>query len=282
MKRLRWTLFAAALLPFQISTQSVRAQVSATYLANEGFLLDGGGRKVLIDALFGSGLEGYPAPPPDLRSKLETAQPPFDDVDLVLATHYHGDHFEAQAVARHLRANREARFVSTPQAADQARALLRDDPQALERVEGIHPQEGVIESLTRGGVELKVLNLHHGRNRRPPVQNLGFLISLGGLEILHIGDTEATAEDLRPYDLKSRRIDLALLPVWYLTYEEWIEAMRREIQPARIGVMHLAEPDAPASYFGPEGSYAERVRKLHADFPEAQVFVEPGVRVEYP
>ncbi len=69
------------------------AELEITYVANEGFLLAGGGKKVLIDALFDGGIAGYPTIPDELRPSLEQARPPFDGVDLVLATHFHGDHF---------------------------------------------------------------------------------------------------------------------------------------------------------------------------------------------
>ena len=49
-----------------------------------------------------------------------------DNVDLILATHNHADHFDPIAVGRHLRANPEARFVSTKQAVKSLRDRVED------------------------------------------------------------------------------------------------------------------------------------------------------------
>jgi hypothetical protein len=60
--------------------------LDVTFVANEGVLIRTPQSRVLIDAIFGSGLESYGAAPPAMRTALEKARPPFDEVDLVLAT----------------------------------------------------------------------------------------------------------------------------------------------------------------------------------------------------
>lgn len=170
-----------------------------TYLANEGFLLAGGGEKVLVDALFGDGLAGYAVVPAELRSKLEAAQPPFDGVDLVLATHFHDDHFDPRAVGRFLAAAPQARFVSTPQAVERLRTEYDGFEGIAPRVRAVLPAEGDAERLESDGVALTVYNLHHGRGR--PIENLGFLVEVGGARLLHVGDTMVDAEELAVLDL---------------------------------------------------------------------------------
>ena len=259
----------------------VGAQVKVTYVANEGFLLEGGGKKVLIDALFERGVSGYAKIPRTMRSELERAEAPFDGIDLVLVTHFHADHFAPGMVARYLRANPDASFVSTPQVAEQLRPVIPGGAGTDGRVTEALPDEGTREVLTRGGVELEVLNLHHGEERRPPVQNLGFIVKLGGMKILHVGDTEATAEVFGKYSLVEEKIDVALLPSWFLTYDRWIDVVRNEIAPAEIVVMHMPSRDAPPSYFGSHGSYDETVRALREEFPRAQISDEPGASMTF-
>ena len=186
------------------------AELRVTYLANEGFLLDSGEARVLIDALFDRGVEGYATLPPAMLSAARTANAPFDRIDLILATHYHADHFDAGTVIAHLRSNPAARFVSTPQAIAKIEALADGDRRILDRVEGVFPPEGNSISKEWPGIHLEVLNLHHGRGGRPEIENLGFLVEMGGLTWLHIGDTEATVDDFRPYSLRQRSIDVAI------------------------------------------------------------------------
>lgn len=253
------------------STGPAMAQVTVTHLANEGFLLEGGGKKVLVDALF-SGLPGYRRVSPSTGKRLESALPPFDGIDLILATHFHDDHFSPGPVRHYLQANPRAVFVSTPNAVERLLATGSDFPG---RIFAVLPPEGVREAHQFNGVEVEVLNLHHGRDRTPPVQNLGFVIRLGGRQVLHVGDTEATAAELAPLNLEKDPVSVALLPGWYLTSSgAWGEAVREAIRPRNIGAMHLAAKDAPSSYFGSDGSLQDRIQTIRRNFPDAEVFVK--------
>lgn len=251
----------ALLLFFLISTAAAGSDAPAkptvTYLGNEGVLLEAGGHKVLIDALVGPGLPHYPAPEGDLREALETASGRFADVDLVLAGHHHQDHFDAAAVARHLRANPEAVFVSTDEAVER---LLREigsgeAAQPLrDRIRAVDPAEGepLEVPLHPAGLRLTVWDLHHGRNRRPPVPNLGLLVELNGFRVLHVGDTEAVTDEIAGLGWADRSIDLALLPYWKVRGKAG-ESFRRAIGARHVRAFHLPRPTAPASWFGSDG-----------------------------
>ncbi len=63
---------------------------SITYVANFGFLIWAGEKKVLVDALFNKS-RGHPGLVGDGNA-------PFDDIDLVLVAHGDRDHFSARAV----------------------------------------------------------------------------------------------------------------------------------------------------------------------------------------
>ena len=118
--------FATALFLEIASGQAVPQTVEVTYLANEGFLIQSGNKKILIDALFRGELAPYAGIPGEWREKLETAKAPFDAVDLVLVSHVHSDHFDAASVARHLAHNPHAILVSSPQVVEKVRAMCDD------------------------------------------------------------------------------------------------------------------------------------------------------------
>ena len=224
--------------------------VEITYLGNEGFLIAASETRVLVDALYGDGLRGYPVVPAAERRRAEEATGPFAGVDLVLASHHHGDHFDPAAVGRHLAHNPEARFVSTEQAVESLRRGFAGWADVAGRVAGFWPAEGERAAFEHAGVRLTVLNLHHGRGRKPPVQNLGLLIDVGGLRLLHLGDTEVDADDVRPYKLREEGIDVALVPYWFFL-DDSFRPVLDEIGARHAVAMHLPSPDAPKSYFEP-------------------------------
>ncbi len=274
-------LAAAPLLPLPGQVDQAETDtpgIEITHIANEGFLIAGGGRRILVDALFSSGVEGYSTIPTDIRSQLEAGEPPFDKVDLVLATHHHADHFDPAMVARYLERFPDVHFVSTEQAAERFRDAVGSRPDLVARARGVMPPEGQRIQLAPGGggIGLTVLNLHHGKDRSPPVQNLGFIIEVGGMKLLHVGDTEADARDFAPYALANEGIDVALLPSWLLTYQEWKRAVTESIAPHWIVVMHLPRAGAPESWFGKSGDLAGLKRAIRRAFPDAVFLDRPG------
>ena len=242
------------------------AQVDLVYLGNEGFLLEAGETRVLVDALYGDGLKGYPVVPKEIRESLETGEGPFGGVDLVLATHHHSDHFRAEPVARFLRAQPEARFVSTRQAVE---AVLALDAGLRDRLQGFWPNPGERKSLAFEGLELEILRLHHGKNRRPEIQNLGFVLELGGVRLLHVGDTEVSVDDVAPYALDRSRLDVALLPTWHYSADN--HGVNELLGKVQRVVMHVAAEDAPAGYFYPAETLEDLLRVLGKTYPKAWV-----------
>jgi len=244
-----------------------------TALGNEGFLIESGDTSIIFDGLY-DGLNGYVAPTEEQRRARERAESPFDEVDLVLATHHHPDHFDARVVGEFLNANRHAVFVSTPMAVD----LLRDEGDRFrtisEQVRAVYPEEGESEHLEINGVRVEVLNLHHGRSRSLPVENLGFVVEMNGVSILHIGDTLATADELATLDLAQKDIDVAFVPYWHLLEEEGARAYLATIGANTVVAMHLPAADAPPSYLEPASDLKGLIRIVEEAAPGVLVFTD--------
>ncbi len=259
------------LFPTQAASRpALGSELEVTYLANEGVYLSDGSRGVLIDALFTDGVRGYSTLAPELRRSLESGAPPFDDVVLALATHSHADHFDPVSVARFLKSHPHAHFASTPQAI--RRLVPETEESDRDRIHSALPSEGHVESLTLGGVEIELLNLHHGRGGEPPTQNLGIVVTLADRRILHIGDTEARERDFRPLALG--RIDVGLLPYWFLLKPHYLEVTRQEIEPTHVVALHMPTTGAPKSYFDGATDVDDLAKRIQHHWPGAEVAVQ--------
>ncbi len=258
----------------------IRDSALVAYLANEGVLIVAAGRTVVLDALFREGVVHYARPGVSIREPLEEATGAFSGLDLVLATHHHADHFDAEAVLRHLRSNPEGRFISTLQAVSRLEAAEAaagggaGAESVMSRVTGAWPAEGDRETVAFGRIEVELLNLHHGR-RGEEVQNLGFLLDIDGFRVLHVGDTQATVEELAAYDLGGEAVDIAFIPYWKLLEAEG-PALVREIGARQLVAVHVPAADAPASYWGDTGGRAGLIRELGMAYPGVLVFTQPG------
>jgi glyoxylase-like metal-dependent hydrolase (beta-lactamase superfamily II) len=85
-----------------LSESAAAQNVEVTYIGNTGFMISSGKTAILIDALFDEGWDLYSVPSRSTRRDMKMARPPFDDVDAILVTHWHDDHFDANLAAEHL------------------------------------------------------------------------------------------------------------------------------------------------------------------------------------
>lgn len=231
-------------------------------------MLSSGGATVLIDALFGEGLRGYGVVSKPTRVRLEGATAPFDQVNAVLTTHIHPDHFDASAVAAHLGANRRATFVSTRQAVDAVRRAAGPAANAIAArlLVGDLPRGERRRAVIAGGATIYTLGLPHGG--QPAENNLGFVVDVGGFRVLHLGDTSEGMEAFTTLRLGELGIDVALLTPHYLREPALRDVVSREIRPRHIALVH-----APDGFFGRwRDNWSRIVREIRASYPDARIF----------
>lgn len=211
-----------------VSSYSQQKKTEVTYVGNAGFLIEVGDKKILIDALF-KGFEGSYELPQEVQDKLTSAQAPFNDVDLILVTHAHGDHIDPDMVRQHLQNNPKAFFASTEQIVN---AL--DGPS--ERCFAFNPTKGKSESKVINDIRIESFYFPHGANSR--IINIGFLISVNGVTLFETGDfdnEQYTFEEFRSLQLPEKKIDLAFIQHYYLTDK----AEARKFVEEGIGAKYL-------------------------------------------
>lgn len=182
------------------------AGVTLTWLGQAGFALRGHGATVLVDPFLSDRDDRRIPPPVDPRE--------LSDVDLLLCTHEHWDHFDAPTVAAVAQASPQARIVVPAPLTGQAVAAgvpaervvgavaheaLRDLPVQIIPVPACHGVE-VADAYNFGE------DLSGGQ-----VRYLGYVVDFAGVRVYHAGDTiwwpgqENVLRDLA--------VNLALLPI---------------------------------------------------------------------
>ena len=236
-------------------------RLELTYIGCEGVLIRSASGAVIIDGLFGAEAEGYHTPATADLARVRSAQPPFDGVDVVLATHVHEDHFDAAAVADYLRASPNTRFASSQQAVDQ---LLSTNPDLSERALAIDAREGERVRHDFGKVTAEAFGLSHGKVNYADVQHLGWVVTLEGRSIVHLGDGIIDEKTLQRAGLVDSAIDVGVLPFWFLTYPFGKRLVARAFRPRAIFACHvrLHERD-------------QVVSEIAAWMPDAVPLVEP-------
>lgn len=247
--------------------------VKVTYLACEGFLIEAGSKKVLIDALFDDETINYcHLHSSETQAKLRRAEPPFDDIDLILVTHGHRDHFSAGPVLEHMAANPDSIFIGPPQAVEQF------GDERPDRVVEVYLAPFESRAMGFGGIGIEAHRLHHSEfmvkdpgtgeevNRHRDVENLAYIIEFYGIRMLHVGDAvlPLNREHLESEDFPKGKIDLVFLE-FFDWAEETVEILK-PMAPDHVIFMHLPpQPEKIEQYAG----------HLSGMFPNAVIFREP-------
>ncbi len=165
------------------------------------------GKKILFDGLFG----GFDAswcdvPSAETKAKLENAETPFDNVDLIFISHNHQDHFNRDMVVNHLAKNSKCVVICPGQVykkLESAEGFQNVNKNIYEFTPDINRDTAVVIA----GMNIKIYRLEHSHymekdsltgqeiNRHRNAENLGYLIDAGGTRVFHCGDINPWNEE---------------------------------------------------------------------------------------
>jgi L-ascorbate metabolism protein UlaG (beta-lactamase superfamily) len=233
------------------------------YLANEGVLLSLPEGTVLIDGLFRDGLPEYPVVEGATRDSLERGLGVFGEIDLVLVTHVHRDHFHSLAVERHLIENPHAHLIASSQVADSLRVLGSDYASIEARVHPVDATPGRIEELAVAGIPVRALGIAHPPSRNEPVGHLAYVVGHEST-VVHLGDLGLDSPGIETL-AAGRGAAVALVPYWILDGEESVARIEQALAPGCMVGFHVAlgEEDTTRAWL------AQRA-------PEARLLTEPS------
>jgi L-ascorbate 6-phosphate lactonase len=181
--------------------------VGLSWLGQAGFILRAGTTTALVDPFLSTGHNR------DYLSALVPAEA--TGVDVVLCTHEHVDHFDAESAPAIAAASPEAVFVVPTPIVD----MVTEAGIAPDRVVGAQPGQTPLEVA---GLRIRAVPAMHGVTMEDAygfgeelsgglIRFLGFVIDAGGVRLYHAGDTihYAGMEDT----LSELRVDVAMLPI---------------------------------------------------------------------
>lgn len=181
------------------------------WLGQAGFVIEIGGRRIVIDPYLSHTLEAKYAQTPYSHKRVMPAPVSPDelgDVDLVLCTHHHTDHMDPGTLAPLARRLPNLRFVVPAASAALARERAQVDDDRLILVDA----GAKIEPLPN--VELRALQAAHETIERDESGHrrfLGFSVASGRTSVFHSGDCVPYEGQVE--ELARAAPDLALLPV---------------------------------------------------------------------
>jgi len=238
--KMKRKVFIALLLLANIifSSCSVQKKIDVTYIANSGFLIESSGKQIIIDALFRNGWDNYLIPTDSIVSDIINQKDPFNNANLMLITHDHGDHFNPSMVMAYLINNSENILIAPPKVTNEI--LKHSDYKKVEnqivQLDKINQEKN---DTTIQGIRVRSFFIQH--DSRPQIENVGFLIDIDKLKVFHSGDYNGSEiVEFEKLQLQNEYIDLALLNFYgFWNSKEEQEFTEKYINPKKITLMHI-------------------------------------------
>ena len=219
------------------TSQSSDPKVKVTYIANDGVMIEYEGKKVAIDAINrASNLGGWISPSNVALTAVENGSPPYDNIDIIMITHNHGDHYSTSAVQNYL-----TRFPNT-------KLII---PSSMESSFSSHASQIVDLSISKfervnlveNDISIDVLQVEHFDqfgNNFSTVESFAYLVRLGDKKFLHAGDLDYVDSQLDTFNLLSDSIDVAFIP----TFGDLVSTANRDaivnnVNPKNIICLHF-------------------------------------------
>ena len=226
MKHRSYPLIAAVLLIWVVLPSHKSAH---TFLANNGMMYAAGDVGIAIDGLFGTEYDQYPPLTDSLRTRFESAREPFAGLDIIAATHRHGDHMTPEAMASYL--------CASPSTLALVPADVRNDVLAVATcpLDETRVRSGT-EPVEVDGILVTPVPVPHVGDRWPDMDNRAYVIQGAGGRMVHLGDSDLSEE------LASERIDVLATPYWNIGDERFMSLYEKAGRPFLIAV-HVPPAD---------------------------------------
>jgi L-ascorbate metabolism protein UlaG (beta-lactamase superfamily) len=222
----------------------------ATYIANEGVMVELGQTRVLFDPLFRYPHDYYQAIPAEMEQSIIAGSGIFEGIDAVFISHYHADHFSPEMILQLMRSQNKVALFAPGQAVS---ALYRvagpDDQESFARITSLDLAYGDSPKLIEFDditVEA-VLIPHSGWPKvHQNVENLSFRVTLeNDLTVVHMGDADPNKRHFSDHEeyWSKRKTDAAFPPYWFFLAPGGRDILDHYIKPARVVGTHIpADP----------------------------------------
>lgn len=228
--------------------------IKITYAGNMGVVISDGAKQVAIDAMHGNLGGWYQIETSDLIA-LQRGDAPWGCTDIVMTTHNHGDHFSSSAANSLLNAQPNALYI----APTNARGGISNS-----RIADTNPDPGTSVRITHNDIDVDVLRVTHFNqfgNDFSTVESYAFLVHIGGMKVLHLGDVLYDNDNLSPFDLANQDIDVVVIP----TFNTLISASNREIIQNQVAPDHIIAIHLQTS---------TQISSVQNVYPNATIFTE--------
>lgn len=251
------------LLGLSLCVPSIKALADdsvAHYMANEALMVVHGDTKVMFDPIYKNSYNNYMLLPEEMEAALFAGEAPYDDLDAIFISHYHGDHFTPEDVLRFMNARPDVDMYAPSQAVVALRAIATDaDQRIFDRVKSVDLEyKDAPVTLIVDNLEIEAVRIPHSGwpTGRLDIANIVWRVTLDdATTVIHLGDADANdvhfATD--PEFWSSNQPDMAFPPYWFYSSQDGLNILNSRIGAEQsVGIHVPAAMSNDASLRPPE------------------------------
>lgn len=213
-------------------------EVTIKLIANAGVLVEYRGCRYLVDGIHTNDYLEFNGVPETLLGQMLCGSGELADIDYLLFTHEHIDHFSAGLTQTYLQ-NNMVRGIVVPAQGGGRLAGLKEYAE-MTGVACIAPQieDGQSVTLSLGEATLTIAGMRHMGAQFRDVQSCSFLLDFGGKTLLFTGDSDHIPLWFESA-LAGKRVDVIFVnPLFYLNNAG--QHIIHKLAPQDVVVYHLA------------------------------------------
>lgn len=207
--------------------------IKLTEVVNAGLLIEADNTKILIDGLHTIKKRVWSTIDDKLRDYIIYGNGEFKNINYLLFTHQHNDHFNLDITLEYIKNNKVDKLLITELKDDTLKnsSLLTEMKSAYNEV----------NTLLMGNVNITFFKSKHLGNKRLDINHYSFIINIKNKNILYIGDADFKNPDFQEIILKYT-INIVISPL-LLTNSKSGRELLSKIKPELLIINHLPNTD---------------------------------------
>ncbi|MFT6092912.1 MAG: ribonuclease BN (tRNA processing enzyme) [Pseudohongiellaceae bacterium] len=215
-------------------------------MANEALMVVHGDTKIMFDPIYKNSYNNYMLLPEEMEAALFAGEAPYDGLDAIFISHYHGDHFTPEDVLRFMNARPEVELYAPSQAVVALRTIATDaDQKIFDRVTFVDLEyKDAPVTLVVNNLKIEAVRIPHSGwpTGRLDIANIVWRVTLDeSATVIHLGDADANdvhfATD--PEFWSSNQPDMAFPPYWFYSSQSGLDILSSRIEAQQNVGIHV-------------------------------------------
>jgi L-ascorbate metabolism protein UlaG (beta-lactamase superfamily) len=240
--------------------RDIVSKIKISQIANAGILIEGAGRKIIIDGIHFRKVHDWSTVGEEMMAQMIYGDGKYKDIDYILFTHQHDDHFDKEKTLEYIR-NNEVKKLMIPDFSD-------DELAGKNQLLVLNKEFFDVGTFEDEELTIKYFRTKHLQDRKYGIEHYSFIISISGTNILFTGDGDFCKSELTE-PLKGQKIDVIIAPYIILNPTPG-RVLVRKLDPSLLILNHL--PNSEDDKYGFRKSADSAVQKYFHEMPHTLIF----------